>query len=136
MKKDIPIRKVEDLIVAVVPRMPFEEEHEFFWDAYLINLKNEPIRSVLVNSTGYGEIEGEQRKTTTLRFFWESIDALSYEKIEPVDIQLLQMTSEYWISFSFEDYLYDKKYVFVPGSLDEMNFTDIPLLSRRGVMIK
>jgi hypothetical protein len=136
MKKDIPIRKVEDLIVAVVPRMPFEEEHEFFWDAYLINLKNEPIRSVLVNSTGYGEIEGEQRKTTTLRFFWETIDGMTYEKIEPVDIQLLQMTSEYWISFSFEDYLYDKKYVFVPGSLDEMNFTDIPLLSRRGVMIK
>ncbi|MBN8682768.1 MAG: hypothetical protein J0L99_08940 [Chitinophagales bacterium] len=136
MKKDIPIRKVEDLIVAVVPRMPFEEEHEFFWDAYLINLKNEPIRSVLVNSTGYGEIEGELRKTTTLRFFWETIDGMTYEKIEPVDINLLQMTSEYWISFSFEDYLYDKKYVFVPGSLDEMNFTDIPLLSRRGVMIK
>lgn len=136
MKKDIPIRKVEDLIVAVVPRLPFEEEHEFFWDAYLINLKNEPIRSVLVNSTGYGEIEGELRKTSTLRFFWETIDGMAYEKIEPVDINLLQMTSEYWISFSFEDYLYDRKYVFVPGSLDEMHFTDIPLLSRRGVMIK
>lgn len=136
MKKDIEILKVEDLAVAVAPRMAYEEDHDFFWDAYLINLKDEPIRSVLVNSTGYGEIEGQQRRTSTLRYFFEQIGPLEVVKIEPVQVSLLDMASEYWVSFSFNDYLYDKKYVFVPGSLHEMHFTQIPFLDRRGVMIR
>lgn len=136
MKKDIPILKVEDLAVAVVPRLEHEEDHEEFWDAYLINLKNEPIHSVLVNSTGYGEIDGEQRRTTTLRYFWDHIGPKEVVKIEPVQKSVLTLANEYWISFSFHDYLYDKKYVFVAGSLEGIHFTDVPLLNRKGVMIK
>lgn len=136
MKKDIPIRKVEDMVVAVVPRMAHEEDHEEFWDSYLINLKEEPIYAVLVNSRGYGVLDGEQRRTTTLRYFWEKIEPLSAVKIEPVQKSVLRLANEYWISFSFHDYLYDKKYVFVPGSLEEIHFTDIPLLARKGVMIR
>ncbi len=136
MKKDIPILKVEDLAIAIVPRMDHEEDHEEFWDTYLLNLKDEPIRSVLVNSTGYGEIDGEPRKTTTLRYFWEEIGPLEVVKIERVQKAVLRIANEYWVSFSYNDYLYDKKYVFVPGSLDEMNFTEIPFLHRKGVMIR
>lgn len=136
MKKDIPILKVEDLAIAIVPRMAGEEDHEDFWDAYMLNLKDEPIRSVLVNSRGYGEVDGEQRRTSTLRYFWESIGPLEVVKIEPVSIGVLGLANEYWVSFSFDNYLYDKKYVFVPGSLDKMNFTDIPFLDRKGVMIR
>lgn len=136
MKKDIPILKVEDLAVAIVPRLPDEEDHEYFWDTYLLNLKDEPILSVLVNSRGYGEIEGEHRKTSTLRYFWEVIGPLEIVKVEPVQKDVLNLANEYWISFSFNDYLYDKKYVFVPGSLDPMNFTEIPFLNRKGVMIR
>ncbi len=136
MKKDIPILKVEDLAVAIVPRLEFEEDHEDFWDTYLINLKNEPIYSVLVNSRGYGVLDGEQRQTTTLRYFWESIGPLEVVKIEPVEKSVLSLANEYWVSFSYHDYLYDKKYVFVPGSLEAMHFTDIPILNRKGVMIK
>lgn len=136
MKKDIPILKVEDLAVVIVPRLEFEEDHEDFWDTYLINLKNEPIYSVLVNSRGYGVLDGEQRQTTTLRYFWESIGPLEVVKIEPVEKSVLSLANEYWVSFSYRDYLYDKKYVFVPGSLEAMHFTDIPILNRKGVMIK
>lgn len=136
MLKDIPILKVEDLVIAIVPRQPHEEDADFFWDSYLINLKEEPIRSVLVNSTGYGNLNGEARKTSTLRHFFEQVGGLQVVKIEPVQISLLQMTQEYWVSFSFDEYLYDKKYVFVPGSLEEMNFTTVPFLNRPGVMIR
>lgn len=136
MKKDIPIRKVEDLAIAVVPRQEYEEDHEDFWDTYLINLKDEPIHAVLVNSRGYGELDGEQRRTSTLRYFWERIDPKSAVKVEPIQKSVLKLANEYWVSFSYKDYLYDKKYVFVPGSLEEMNFTDIPLLQRKGVMIR
>ncbi|MBX2889661.1 MAG: hypothetical protein KF734_01920 [Saprospiraceae bacterium] len=136
MIKDIPILKVENLAVAVVPRMDFEEDHEEFWDTWLINLKDEPIRSVLVNSRGYGIIDGEERQTTTLRYFWDEIGPQEAVKIEPVQKDVLGIANEYWVSFSLNDYLYDKKYVFVAGSLDQMNFTEIPLLHRKGVMIK
>jgi hypothetical protein len=136
MKKDIPILKVEDLAVAIVPRLEYEEDYEEFWDTWLINLKNEPIRSVLVNSRGYGILDGEERRTSTLRFFWDEIGAMEAVKIEPVQKAVFELASEYWVSFSFKNYLYDKKYVFVAGSLDAMNFTEIPLLNRKGVMIK
>ena len=136
MIKDIPILKVEDLAIAIVPRLEHEEDHEDFWDTWLLNFKDEPIRSVLVNSNGYGVINGEQRRTTTLRYFWDEIGPLEAVKIEPVQKEVLGIANEYWVSFSFNDYLYDKKYVFVPGSLDVMNFTEIPFLNRKGVMIR
>ncbi|MBL7802649.1 MAG: hypothetical protein JNL02_02860 [Saprospiraceae bacterium] len=136
MKKDIPILKVEEVAIAIIPRLEHEEDYEEFWDAYLINLKDEPIHAVLVNSTGYGEIDGEQRRTTTLRYFWDNIGPKEAVKIEPVQKSVLPLANEYWVSFSFHDYLYDKKYVFVPGSLETMHFTDVPLLHRKGVMIK
>jgi hypothetical protein len=136
MIKDIPLRKVENLIIALAPRHPEEEDAEVFWDSYLINLNDEPIRSVIINATGYGELEGEQRRTSTLRHFWESIGPLEVQRIEPVQIALLGMANEYWVSFSYKNYLYDKKYVFVPGTLEEVYFTDIPFLDKRGVMIR
>lgn len=136
MKKDIVERKVEDLIIALAPRLPHEEDHEEFWDAWLINLKEEPIYSVLVNSKGYGEIEGEKRQTSALRYFWEVVGPLEVVKIEPLHKNVLQLASEFWVSFSFEDYLFDKRYVFVQGSYDPQYFTEIPFLDRRGVMIR
>jgi len=39
------------------------------------------------------------------------------------------------VSFSHDDYLYDRKFIFVPGALEPTNFTDIPFLDKRGVMI-
>ena len=136
MIKDIPVLKVVDMAMVVAPRLPHEEDHDFFWDAYLLNLKDEPILSVLVNANGYGLINGEQRRTTTLRYFWEKIDPMTAVKVEPVQKAVLDLANEYWISFSLHNYLYDKKYVFVPGSLDELHFIEIPLLQRKGVMIR
>lgn len=132
MKKDIPILKVTDIVVAVVPR-PDEEE---FWDVYLINLKQLPILSVLINSVGYGEVEGEKVKTTTMRYFFDEIPGEHCIKIEPIMKNLLSIANEYWISFSYDGYLYDKRYIFVEGSIDEMNFTNVPLLNMKGVMIR
>ena len=121
--------------MAVAPRDAEEAENEMFWDVYLINLKDESIRSVMVASRGYGEIEGQQRQTATFRHFWEEIGPLCIVKVEPIPKEVFALANEFWVSFSFDDYLYDRRYIFVPGSLDEMNFTDIPFLDRRGVMI-
>ncbi len=136
MKKDIEIRKVEDLIIAIVPRQPDEDGYGDFWDSYIINLKDETIGSVLINSTGYGEVDGEKRRTAVFRHFWEKLGPLQLEKIEPIHTSLFNLAHEFWVSFTFVNYLYDKRYVFVPGSLEESNFTEIPFLGRPGVMIR
>ncbi len=134
MKKDIPQHKVEDLAIAMVP--PAEEHDEALWDTFVINLKDEPINSVLISSKGYGEIDGENMKTTTLRHFFEEIGPLGVERIEPIQPKLFKLTNEYWVSFVHDEYMYDKKYIFVNGSISPENFTLIPFINRKGVMIR
>lgn len=137
MKKDIPFHKVENLAIAIVPRTEEEfSEEEELWDTYLINLKEEPIKSVLISSRGYGELNGEKMRTTTLRHFFDEIGPRQIVQIEPIQTKLFGLTNEYWVSFVYDDYMYDKKYVFVTGSIDESHFTRIPFLERRGVMIR
>lgn len=132
MKRDIPFHKVKDLAIAIVPR----QNEDDLWDCYLLNLDKKPIRNVLVSSKGYGKLEGERKKTTTLRHFFEKIEGECAEKIEPIQPQLFDLTNEFWVSFVQEDYMYDKKYVFVKGSISDDYFTRIPFLDRSGVMIR
>lgn len=137
MKKDIPNLKVEDLAIAIVPRdEPNTNPDEDLWDTYIINLKEEKIKNVLIASQGYGELEGQEMKTTTLRHFFEEIGPLEILKVEPIQRKLFELTNEYWVSFNFDGYMYDKKYVFVKGSIAEYNFTLIPFINRKGVMIR
>lgn len=130
MKKDIPQLKVEDLAIAIVPR---DDE---LWDTFIINLKEEPINNVLVNSKGYGDKEGEMIKTSVLRHFFERLEPHSATKIEPIQTQLFSLTNEYWVSFNYQGHMYDKKYVFVKGSINEPYFTNVPFIEKQGVMIK
>mgnify|MGYP005989571451 CR=1 FL=1 len=132
MKRDIPNLKVKDVAVAIVPR---EGDNEL-WDTYIINLKGDNIKNVLINSRGYGEHKGDKVKTTILRHFYEKINPMTTLKIEPIQVKLFGLTDEYWVSFSYRGHLYDKKYVFVRGSIDTANFTSIPFLEKKGVMIR
>ena len=136
MKKDIPQYKVADLAVAIVPRIDNDIQDEELWDVYVINFKSDPIENVLVNSKGYGEVEGESMRTTTLRHFFNEIESQSAVLLEPIHTNLFNIANEFWISFSYDGYMYDKKYVFVRGAISEDNFTNIPLLEKQGVMIK
>jgi hypothetical protein len=135
MKKDIPFHKVEDLAMVIAPREKEFEEDEL-WDVFLINFKEEPIKDVLIHSKGYGEIEGEERKTSQFRFYFEKIEANSATPVEQIQPKVFEMTNEYWISFRHDGYMYDKKYIFVKGSIDPQHFTSVPLLNKKGVMIK
>lgn len=134
MKKDIPVKKVEDIAIAIVPRDGQLDSE--LWNVYLVNLKKDTLVNVLINSRGYGELDEEEIKTTTLRYFFEEIGPERAVLVEPIQTKLFDITNEYILSFQFEDYMYDKKYVFVKGSIDPMNFTNIPFIEVQGVMIK
>ena len=88
MKKDIEIRKVQDVAIAIIPK---DEE---FWDVFLINLQDVSLRNVIVNSNGYGNIDGKYLKTTTLRYFYERIPPNTSVKVEPIQRKLLNITKK------------------------------------------
>ena len=135
MKKDIPELKVEDLALVIAPRSD-DAQHEELWETFLINLKEEAIQNVMISSWGYGELDGREMKTTTLRHFFEQVGPLSVHPIEPILTKAFSLTNEYWVSYTFEGQMYDKRYIFVVGSMEPTNFTPIPFLNRRGVMIR
>ncbi|MCB0770745.1 MAG: hypothetical protein KDC00_10110 [Flavobacteriales bacterium] len=134
MLKDINEPKVEDVAMAVV-REPDEDGSEG-WFVYLLNLKDTPIENVLVSSRGYGELEGEARKTSEMRHFLDTLEPRSWARIERIVEDVFALSNQYWLSFYVGKKLFDKKYIFLAGSIDETNFTAIPLMEKRGVMIE
>lgn len=134
MQKDINLPIVEDIAIAIV-----KEENEsgnVQWNVYLLNLKEAPIEGVLVSSRGYGVKNGERVQTSTLRHFLDVVAARTYVKIEPIMEDLFALGNEFWVSFYQNREMYDKKYVFVAETIKEENFTLVPLINKRGVMIK
>jgi len=134
MKKDIVLPLVEDIAVAIVREK--NELDEIIWNVYLVNLKNKPIEGVLVTSKGYGYFEGEDVKTSVLRHFLDTVAAKSFVKVEPIVDSLFGLNNEFWVSFYIDKVMYDKKYIFLAESVRENNFITIPLLKKKGVMIK
>lgn len=133
MLRDIDFKRVTDLALAVTPE---SDSDEGSWKVYLINLKNEPITDVLVNSKGYGEVGEEEVKTSQLRQFIERIEPNGYVALELLTDELTKISNQFWVSFYINGELFDKKYVFVRESINEDFFTEIPVLDTRGVMIK
>ncbi|MCC6252201.1 MAG: hypothetical protein IT238_07045 [Bacteroidia bacterium] len=133
MIKDIPELKVENVGIAIIPEL--NELNEKVWNSYLINLKEEIIEGVLVTSTGYGTLNEQNVKTSTLRHFLDTVMPNSYIKIEPIVEEVFGVNNEYWLSFYSNNKMYDKRFVFLAESIVESNFTNIPLINKKGVMI-
>ncbi len=134
MLKDIPQLVVENIVIAIVHEP--NDEGELVWNAYLINLYDKEISNVLVSSKGYGQFEGREVKTSVLRHLIGNVEAKEYARIEPIMENLFGLSNEFWVSFYLGKNIYDKKYVFLPETISESNFTMIPVLNKRGVMIR
>ncbi len=134
MKKDIEYLKVTEVALAVVPEI--NEDGTTTFQTYLINLKDQSINNVLIRSKGSGIVDDQKVQTSVLRHLFEEVGPKQGVKIELVPDELLNLSNEYWVSFWYENYLYDKKYTFVPGSIIEQNYTQIPVINKPGVMIK
>jgi len=134
VKKDIHPPLVKDIALAVVKEK--NELNETIWNIYLLNLKNDDITQVLVTSKGYGHYNGEEVKTSTLRHFFEIVPAQNAIKIEPIVEPLFGLNNEYLLSFYINKTLYDKKYIFLAESIQEENLVTVPILHKKGVMIK
>lgn len=132
MKKDIEIPEVKNVTLAVTREKNILNQDE--WKVYLINKNQFPIENTLVASKGYGEKEGEQQRTSTLRHFLETVPAEGFTIVEPIDPKLFHLNNEYWVSYYIGSQIYDRRFVFVPDSICEANLTFIKELDKEGVL--
>ncbi len=133
MKKDIIFPTVEGISIAILK--DDTDSTSPLWQVYLINTNNYDIANVTICSNGYGNnSEGIFQETSTLRYFIQSIAAQQYELIEPIDAGVFHLNNEYWVSYFVGDLMYDKRFVFVPDTIIEANFTTIPIIGKMGVL--
>ncbi|TDK49908.1 hypothetical protein [Algoriphagus formosus] len=131
MKKDIDFSPVTGVKLAIAKT---ETESGEDWAVYIINLNLIELKNVMITSKGYGELEGEQRKTSTLRHLIEELGAQSVAKIEPIDPAVFELTNEFWVSYYILDQIFDKKFIFTPGSFHPSLQRMIPELGLEGVL--
>jgi len=134
MKKDITQPIVENIAVAIVKEQNELDESE--WNVYLLNLKKGDIEGVLVTSKGYGMYNNQEVKTSVLRHFLDVIKSNDFKKIEPIVENVFGLNNEFWVSFFVNNVMYDKKYIFLPETIKDENFILIPLINKKGVIIR
>jgi hypothetical protein len=132
MIKDIVFPEVEDIAIAIVQEI--EGLDEFY--VYLVNMKFADIHNVLVVSSGYGDVDEKRVKTSTLRHFVEEVKQHSFVKIEPIQKEVFGLSNEYWLSFTLNGQMFDKQFIFLPETIIEANFTAVPLVNKKGVVIR
>lgn len=134
MKKDIEIPKYEGVYVAVVQE--WNDEYEWNdWVAYVINDSDKLIENVIVVSKGYGQVDGKDRKTSTMRHGMKEIEARGYAKVELLYGESLEMNNEFWITFFADNKLFDKKFVFKKNMINDKALRDIPHVGKKGVIV-
>lgn len=133
MLKDIEEPAFDGVGVAVVYET--NDEGEKVWNVYLINFNNALIDGVLVSSKGYGVINNEEIKTSQLRHFLDTVDALDYAKIEPIQEEVFVLNNEYWVSFYLDGKMYDRKFIFTAHNISKSKLTHINLIDKQGVLL-
>ncbi|MDH4473426.1 MAG: hypothetical protein QE487_12535 [Fluviicola sp.] len=135
MREELKGPKVENVRVVVMPEKNPEGGIQHY--VYLLNLREDIMEGIIITSKGYGtNVEtGESVKTSTLRHSLEVLLPDEAAKIEPIMVEVFGLTNEYWVSFWAEDVMYDKKFIFLPETINEKNYIEIPKLGLKGVMV-
>ena len=131
MKKDIEIPIAKDVYVAII----HEWNEEFLskdWNAYIINNRTSQIDMVLVVTKGS---DGD-RKTSTMRHGIGIVKAKSFEKIEPLQEDVLTLNNEFFVTYYADDKLYEKRFVATKNSVTENALQQIPIIEKEGVWAK
>ncbi len=133
MKKDINIPIVSDVFMAVV-----KEYNDIFktedWNAYIVNSKEVDLEMVLIVSKGYDE--DKLIETSLIRHKIEKLPAKSFAKVELLQDDVLKLSNFFNVTFFEGNTMFDKKYLFKKGTIKESALRTIPLLNKRGILVK
>lgn len=133
MKKDIQIPEVKDLFIAIVKEFNPEFQCED-WNAYIINNKEVDLEMVLIVSKGYDE--DKLLETSIMRHKIEKLPLKSFAKIELLQGDVLNISNFFNVTFFEGSQLFDKKYLFEKGTIKDSSLRTIPLLNKRGILVK
>lgn len=131
MKKDIDFPKVQGVSMAIT-RQSNQENGEYEYYVYLINDKSVALENVLINSYGYSK--NQETKTSTLRHFIERIEPMTSFKVEPIMPELFKLVNQYWVSYYVDEQVFDKKFIFMPDSVTDKNFSFIEAVQMEGIL--
>lgn len=134
MLKDIEEYKAEGVGIAIVQEWD-ERGYDIVYNVYLINTRKNPIEGVLVMSKGYGIIDGEERESSTLRHFLDTVEAESFCKIEPIQHELFVLTNEYQLTYFENKKLFERKFVFESNIVHPDNYKQVPIINKPGILI-
>lgn len=127
--------KAKEIGIAAVQEL--SETGDKIWNVYFLNYRKEILTTVLVASKGYLKKEsGETIKSSVLRHMFDEVEPESGIKVEPIMEEMFKLNNEYWVSFYSGNDLLDRKFVFLADSIQEKHLVDIPLLGKRGVLIR
>lgn len=128
MKKDIHFPRVEGVSVAISREKNAADEYEYA--VYVINENEEDLDNVIVNSSGYSE----DKKTSTLRHYIEHMGPHSAVRVEGIQPELFELVNQFWVSYYIDEKVFDKKFLFVPESIRDDNFSYIESIRREGIL--
>ncbi|MFM2039991.1 MAG: hypothetical protein RLZZ493_580 [Bacteroidota bacterium] len=135
MRADILSPLVENVKMVVVPEINEEGATQHY--VYLLNLREDIMEGIIITSKGYGvnEATGEKITTSMLRHSLEVLLPDEAAKIEPIMEDVFKLTNEFLISFWVEDTMYDKKFIFLPETINEKNYVNIPKMGGKGIVV-
>ena len=133
--KELLKEKAKEIGVAAVQEL--SETGDKIWNVYFLNFRKEILTTILVTSKGYLKKEsGEMIKSSVLRHMFDTVEPESGIKVEPIMEEMFTLNNEYWISFYSGNELLDSKFIFLADTIQEKYLVDIPLLGKKGVLIK
>ena len=135
MRADILSPLVENVKMVVVPEKNEEGATQHY--VYLLNLREDIMEGIIITSKGYGvnEATGEKITTSMLRHSLEVLLPDEAAKIEPIMEDVFKLTNEFLISFWVEDTMYDKKFNFLPETINKKNYVTIPKMGGKGIVV-
>lgn len=129
MREDIEVPESTDVYVIAINEWNEDKAYKQ-WDVYLVNLKEEPIETVLILARGYSDTH----KSSTLRHGLGDIPAGHKRKIEMIEDQVFILTNEYLVTYFYEGKMIEKTFSFSPNSITEENQITLKNSEYKGVI--
>ncbi len=135
MREELQGPKVENVAVAVIEELT--ELNEKIYTVFLANFREDIMEGIIITSKGYGSNAhtGEKVTTSTLRHCIEVLLPGEVAKIEPIMEDVFGLANEYWVSFWIDGTMYDKKFVFLPETIQDKNMKILAKMNAKGIMI-
>jgi len=100
---EVKIKIKSHFALLFVPREDDNGEiDDTMWNVFILNTNESSLTGVLINSRGYGEVDGEDKKTSVLRHYFEEIGPFRATLIEPIQSDVFELANEYWVSYKLD----------------------------------